>query len=408
MEPTEDRYLQSTQYLYDNGPYPGGCAALNLDGHLSLMDDFTVPDGMEWTVSGFRWFHYWDSTTGGLGTSLDIQFREDGHGIPNIVMKGGLVPIASYQETATGNFVLDRYAIMESVARFTTPVTFTSGTYWFDAATVTPGHDHNFWICQPKRYGGEAFNNMTLEGMYVPLQHLVDYEADLNFRLEGTEKSIAQCQDVVANADTSCQDTKTAAAAFYSGSRNDLSLSVLPEGPYNVGITDVTLTVNDGQVTRTCTASITVRDNEPLEQSKLSCGGGPGIITPCNLPVEYTTSYSAKKNGCPVSTTIAGHKCQFCDAKGRTINGACQVGASDSSFSVTNVDQAGQIISYTVVATDVNNAVVQQECSVCVENPDGCVRNRNRNLRWKKGELDAQFQCGDWDIGTSMYQCADI
>ncbi|MCB0638124.1 MAG: T9SS type A sorting domain-containing protein, partial [Lewinella sp.] len=77
---------------------------------------------------------------------------------------------------------------------------------------------------------------------------------------------VAICQDITVYTDGNCQGTAVA-TAFDDGSsdpNNDpLMFSVSPMGPYALGATNVTLTVSDGQLSATCSATVTVEDNVP-------------------------------------------------------------------------------------------------------------------------------------------------
>ncbi|MEM7037083.1 MAG: hypothetical protein AAF570_08910, partial [Bacteroidota bacterium] len=76
----------------------------------------------------------------------------------------------------------------------------------------------------------------------------------------------AVCQNLTVNADGNCQGV--ASAAQFDGGSTDpdgdpLTFTVSPAGPYALGTTNVTLTVSDGTLSATCSASITVQDNTP-------------------------------------------------------------------------------------------------------------------------------------------------
>lgn len=79
---------------------------------------------------------------------------------------------------------------------------------------------------------------------------------------------VALCGPVTVAADASCQG-QAGAADFDAGSFDPdglpTEITVSPEGPYPLGDTSVTLTINDGVFTATCTTSITVIDTTPPE-----------------------------------------------------------------------------------------------------------------------------------------------
>ncbi|QAA80457.1 BspA family leucine-rich repeat surface protein [Aequorivita sp. H23M31] len=77
---------------------------------------------------------------------------------------------------------------------------------------------------------------------------------------------VAVCQPLAINSNNNCQANATA-QAFDGGSYDPnglpLTYTVDPVGPYNVGITNVTLTVSNGTDSDSCTTTITVVDNTP-------------------------------------------------------------------------------------------------------------------------------------------------
>jgi hypothetical protein len=90
----------------------------------------------------------------------------------------------------------------------------------------------------------------------------VTVEDDANFC---NQPPVALCQPVTVDANANCQGT--AVAEDFDGGSSDpdsdpLTFSVSPAGPYALGTTDVTLTVNDGTESSTCMTTITVNDTE--------------------------------------------------------------------------------------------------------------------------------------------------
>ncbi len=77
---------------------------------------------------------------------------------------------------------------------------------------------------------------------------------------------VAVCQPLAINSNNNCQANATP-QAFDGGSYDPnglpLTYTVDPVGPYNVGITNVTLTVSNGTDSDSCTTTITVVDNTP-------------------------------------------------------------------------------------------------------------------------------------------------
>ncbi len=87
------------------------------------------------------------------------------------------------------------------------------------------------------------------------------------------------CQNVTVNADGNCQGNATV-GQFNGGSTDPngdpLTYSVAPAGPYGLGVTNVVLSVSDGQFTVTCNATITVLDvTPPTIDCGIVSGGAP-------------------------------------------------------------------------------------------------------------------------------------
>jgi len=80
------------------------------------------------------------------------------------------------------------------------------------------------------------------------------------------EAPVAVCQALIVNSNADCQ-ADASAQAFDGGSTDPnglpLTFTVEPMGPYNVGITEVTLTVSNGTDSDSCTTTITVEDITP-------------------------------------------------------------------------------------------------------------------------------------------------
>lgn len=117
---------------------------------------------------------------------------------------------------------------------------------------------------------------------------------------------IALCQPLVIDVDDNCSATATA-IDFDNGSfdpeGNDLTYTITPEGPYNLGITNVILTVSDGFLSATCNTTITVNDNTPptltcLENQTEQAGDSCEFIIP-----DYTTMVTTSDNCSTLSLT---------------------------------------------------------------------------------------------------------
>ncbi|MCB0533908.1 MAG: choice-of-anchor D domain-containing protein [Lewinellaceae bacterium] len=113
---------------------------------------------------------------------------------------------------------------------------------------------------------------------------------------------VATCMDITVSADGICEGTAVAEDFDNGSSDPDLgdviSFSVSPAGPYPLGATAVVLTVTDqGGLTSTCDATITVEDNTL-----------PSITCPDNITV-YTPDNSCEATGVPLGTATVLDNC---------------------------------------------------------------------------------------------------
>ena len=157
---------------------------------------------------------------------------------------------------------------------------------------------------------------------------------------------VARCQNVTVYAGANCQADVTGAQVDNGSSDPDgdaLMLTLTPAGPYSLGTTEVTLTVDDGKGgTSSCSALIVVVDSTP-----------PSITCPASLTVAYGSVP-------PAATTAA----EFI-AQGGSLSDHC---ASSLTISSTDVVQGScpQQVTRTYTMTDAagNSSTCQQIITV--------------------------------------------
>jgi hypothetical protein len=90
----------------------------------------------------------------------------------------------------------------------------------------------------------------------------VDYALD-PYSCNTNAPPVASCLDVTVSADANCQANANVDNGSYDPDGDvPLTISQSPPGPYSVGITAVTLTVDDGNCgSDQCTATVTVADS---------------------------------------------------------------------------------------------------------------------------------------------------
>jgi subtilisin-like proprotein convertase family protein len=178
---------------------------------------------------------------------------------------------------------------------------------------------------------------------------------------------VAVCQPVTVSADGG---TCTAAASIDGGSSDpdgdSLTLSQIPAGPYPLGTTSVTLTATDPHgESDSCNATVTVVDNTP---PVVACNA-PASITPPQAPISFTASAA---DGCgPTTVAVQSYDCYTFTKKGKRIDKreSCVVSFTGATLTITNSGGVGDIIQWTVAASDGSGNSAQTTCTTNVLNP---------------------------------------
>lgn len=177
----------------------------------------------------------------------------------------------------------------------------------------------------------------------------------------------AQCRDVTVSTDPgSC----TAEASIDDGSSDPdgdpITLTQDPPGPYPVGVTLVTLTVEDDQgASDSCQGLVTVED---LEAPAVSCNS-PETITPPDAPVAFTATAT---DNCGIdSVEVVGFDCWMLTRKGKRIDktGSCVVEVDGATVTIVDSGGVGNHISWQVEAQDESGTGATTVCEVEVVNP---------------------------------------
>ncbi|WP_205635634.1 choice-of-anchor tandem repeat GloVer-containing protein [Algoriphagus faecimaris] len=186
------------------------------------------------------------------------------------------------------------------------------------------------------------------------------------------EAPVAVAQSLTISADANCQGTATA-ADFDGGSTDangdELSFSVSPAGPYPLGVTNVSLTVDDGNGgSSTASTTITVVDNTApivtvpdditVSNDAGQCGATVtytvGISDDCDPSISYTASHSSG-SFFPLGTTTV-----TVDATDAAGNKAIQ-----KSFTVTVIDAEAPVITAIPASRTQNNDPGQ--CGIIID-----------------------------------------
>ncbi|HSR52816.1 MAG TPA: proprotein convertase P-domain-containing protein [Acidobacteriota bacterium] len=182
---------------------------------------------------------------------------------------------------------------------------------------------------------------------------------------------VALCQDVEVEADGMCQGDASASDVdngSFDPDGDSITLGLSPAGPYSLGDTSVTLTVEDSLgLSSTCSATVTVVDVTPPE---IQCNT-PVTIIPPDAPISFTASVT---DACDagVTATVTGFECFFINGSGRRVDKgeSCVVSFSGSTLTVHDSGGVGDQIEWQVTATDASGNVSTETCSVSVVNPN--------------------------------------
>jgi hypothetical protein len=188
------------------------------------------------------------------------------------------------------------------------------------------------------------------------------------FAVTGTANAppVAVCTDVEVEAGAGC----VAAASIDGGSHDPdgdpVTLSQDPPGPYPLGATPVTLTVeDDGGLADSCQATVTAVDTTA---PAVACNAPPTIVPP-DAPVAFTATAT---DACGVETVaIAGFDCFMVTRHGRRVDktGSCVVAVEGATLTVLDTGGVGDNIVWTATATDNSGNVGQDACGVEVVRP---------------------------------------
>ena len=169
--------------LYDNGPTSGTNGYSNatfsvFNDRRTLLDDFVLPSDHD--LETMRWTHTWNTSTPGLGTGAELQFRADGGGVPGPVL--AVANVTAYCEAETGNVFFSRPEA-ESIATFD-PIAIPGGIpHWVEGTIVGP--ENNFWLTRSSVTGSECWVDYQSLGGLQPGSAVFGVAADLNFCLSG-------------------------------------------------------------------------------------------------------------------------------------------------------------------------------------------------------------------------------
>ncbi|MBL0016834.1 MAG: HYR domain-containing protein [Bacteroidetes bacterium] len=162
---------------------------------------------------------------------------------------------------------------------------------------------------------------------------------------------VAICQNVTVNADVNCE-RGVVPQAFDNGSfdpnGDPLTFTTNPAGPFIVGVTNVVLTVSDGALTSTCSATVTVLDITPPTircPLNVSVSNDPGI---CGAIVGYTAVTGT--DDCSGITIV--------QTSGLISGGTFPIGTTLNGFTATDGAGNSAVCSFEVTVLDTENPIL--------------------------------------------------
>src|SRR5262249_47227705 len=160
---------------------------------------------------------------------------------------------------------------------------------------------------------------------------------------------VVRCRNVTESADSNCQATLTPQEIDNGSSDPDgdpITLSISPSGPFNLGMTNVTLTVTDSNgASSTCTATVTVVDTTPPAvtcPADLTVSNDPGK---CSAVVTYVVSATDNCSGVVVVSSPPS-------------GSVFPVGATTVTSTATDAAGNTAICSFTVTIVDIQAPII--------------------------------------------------
>ena len=215
---------------------------------------------------------------------------------------------------------------------------------------------------------------------------------------------VANCQDITLSADANCQGSGTIDNGSYDPDGDPVTITLSPVGPYAIGTTSVTLTIDDGTETAECTATVTVTGSDtdgdgicdagdacPLDADNDADGDGvcgdvdncpadanssqedndnDGIGDVCDDDDDNDGTSDADEIACGSDPSNAASTCEVCDGLDNDLDGD-----TDEGF----IDTDGDLMADCVDPDDDNDGVLDVDDSAPLDNficqdldNDGC------------------------------------
>ncbi len=245
--------------------------------------------------------------------------------------------------------------------------------------------DEDYWRVLFDRGGSSSTDNSSItitfsDGFTVPvppsLLHLPDFAGTstttyYQMFIPTNRAPVAQCGSPTVPADEQCQAQISVDNGSYDPDGDPLTRTQAPPGPYGLGATAVTLTVEDHcSASSMCSAMVTVRDETPPSVTwpgdlAAECTSAAGAAVPFNVGADDNCSTdpavacTPPGPAFPIGTTGVG--CTATDESGNTTGVTFGVTVSDTTRPTVAVpgpifkectSQAGTPVTFAVSASD--------------------------------------------------------
>jgi hypothetical protein len=181
---------------------------------------------------------------------------------------------------------------------------------------------------------------------------------------DGNRAPIAQCQDVVMDANAQCRACGSVDNGSYDPDGPPWTLTAEPECDFALGDHQVLLTISDDAgATDSCTGTVSVQDQT---LPTLSCQAPP-TITPPDAPISFQAM--AADNCSVQSVAVSTATCWRTNPAGKTVYDVCELVVSGDTITVVDSGGIGAVIQWQVVARDGSGNEAIVECSTEVVGP---------------------------------------
>jgi hypothetical protein len=175
---------------------------------------------------------------------------------------------------------------------------------------------------------------------------------------------VAKCQDVEATADGQCLAGVSVDGGSLDPDGDPITLTQNPPGPYGLGVTAVTLTVQDNKgASDSCQATVKVKD---FTLPSIRCSA-PAFITPRDVPVSFTAR--ADDNCSVADIQIAEYQCWSRNPAGIRVDRDCVVTIAGDTITIEDSGGVGANVDWLVTAVDDSGNEASRWCLLDVRRP---------------------------------------